>query len=323
MAVTPITIDGLPTLTINALGSYVGSVDGVNDLIAIYQNSSTSTVNVSRNTYLGLSSAPVGLTDSQTLTNKVLTSPTISSPTLSGTIAGTYTIGGTPTFPASVVTLTGSQTLTNKVLTSPTISAPTITNATISTDAVVGFSTSNSGTVFGLSIASGAINSANSINGASLVANSIPSGVLQTNSVSAANLTTSAIYLGSATIITGFTTASTSAVQVTGLTATVPIPAGARKTKITVSGGFIGNSVGAKNTYLTLWDGTVGSGTQIGGTQSTIVTAGYAASYSLVVVVSPTAGSKTYNVGLHSDASGTAGVTGAAGGPVLLLVEVS
>lgn len=31
------------------------------------------------------------------------TSPTIASPTLSGTVAGTYTIGGTPTFPASVV----------------------------------------------------------------------------------------------------------------------------------------------------------------------------------------------------------------------------
>lgn len=188
MTVTPVTIDGLPTLTINALGSYVGSVDGTNDLLAIYQNSSASTVNVSRNTFLNISSQPVGLSDSQTLTNKVLTSPTISSPTLSGTVTGTYTIGGTPTFPASVVTLTGSQTLTNKILTSPTINAPTITNATISTDAITGFTTSNTGTFFGISVATGVITTANSISGATLTTNSIPAGILQTNSVVGSNI---------------------------------------------------------------------------------------------------------------------------------------
>lgn len=51
-----------------------------------------------------------------TLTNKTLTAPIFS-----GTITGTYTLGGTPTFPASVVTTTGTQTLTNKTLTSPVI----------------------------------------------------------------------------------------------------------------------------------------------------------------------------------------------------------
>lgn len=51
-----------------------------------------------------------------TLTNK-----TITAPVLSGTVTGTYTLGGTPTFPAAVVTLTGSQTLTNKTLTAPVL----------------------------------------------------------------------------------------------------------------------------------------------------------------------------------------------------------
>lgn len=119
------------------------------------------------NNELGITGTPVGTTDSQTLTNKVLTSPTINGATLSGTLSGTYTLGGTPTFPASVVTLTGSQTLTNKVLTSPTISSPTITNASITQDSVVGFTTANSGTVYGVSVTGG------TISGASLTSSSI------------------------------------------------------------------------------------------------------------------------------------------------------
>ena len=51
-----------------------------------------------------------------TLTNKTLTAPV-----LGGTVTGTYTLGGSPTFPSSVSTLTGTQTLTNKTLIDPKI----------------------------------------------------------------------------------------------------------------------------------------------------------------------------------------------------------
>jgi hypothetical protein len=145
------TITSLPT---------AASIDAVNDFIAIDTASITTTQKINRNVFLGISSQPVGLTDAQTLTNKVLTSPTISGPTFSGTLIGTYTIGGTPTFPSSVVTLTSMQTLTNKTLTSPTITSPTITNATISADAVTGFTTSTNGTVYGMSVTSGVLASA-------------------------------------------------------------------------------------------------------------------------------------------------------------------
>lgn len=139
------------------------TIDPVNDYIPIYTNSVTATQAINRNTYLGLGSAPVGLTDSQSLTNKTLTSPIISGPTLSGTISGTYTIGGTPTFPSSVVTLTGTQTLTNKVLTSPTINSPTITNATLSSDTITGYTTSNAGTIYGIAVSGGAISSSSGL----------------------------------------------------------------------------------------------------------------------------------------------------------------
>lgn len=136
------------------------TIDGSLDVLPIVTNSINTTQQISRNTLLGLSSAPVGLTDSQTLTSKILTAPTISGPTFSGTILGTYTLGGTPTFPSSVATLTGSQTLTNKILTSPTINGPTITNATISADSYTGFTVSNTGTIYGISVSTGQVSSA-------------------------------------------------------------------------------------------------------------------------------------------------------------------
>lgn len=171
----------MSNVTINQLPS-ASTIDPVQDLLPIFNNAGTATQAINRNTYLGLASAPVGLTDSQTLTNKTLTSPTlntptISSPTMSGTISGTYTIGGTPTFPASVVTLTGSQTLTNKTLT-----APTITNATLTTDTITGFTTSNSGSVYGISVTTGAFSSSNIIPTAAIQANAVTTAKLATGS---------------------------------------------------------------------------------------------------------------------------------------------
>ena len=120
----------MANVTINQLTNAT-SIDGVVDLVPIYQNSSASTLSISRNNFLNLTSGPVGLTDIQTLTNKTLTNPTINSGTFSGTFSGTYTLGGTPTFPSNVVLTTSVQTLTNKTLTSPTINTPSITTPTV------------------------------------------------------------------------------------------------------------------------------------------------------------------------------------------------
>lgn len=138
------TIDGLPT---------VASVDRATDKLPIWDASDSLTGEATINSMLGFSGGnPVSTTDSQTLTNKTLTSPTVSSPTLSGTVAGTYTLGGSPTFPSSVVTLTGSQTLTNKTLTSPTINTATISNPTLSVDSISEFTSANGVNIDGLLI---------------------------------------------------------------------------------------------------------------------------------------------------------------------------
>lgn len=179
------------------------SVDRATDSLLIYDADALALKRATVNNLLDLTSHPVGINDTQTLTAKTLTSPTISSPVLSGTVTGTYTLAGTPTFPAAVVTLTDSQTLTNKVLTSPTINTATIANPTLTVDTVSEFTAANGVTVDGLNIKDSKLNTNNSV-----VTNNITNGAVtasklglspQTSSVATNESTTSLTYVALAT----------------------------------------------------------------------------------------------------------------------------
>lgn len=295
-------------------GAFSSSVDGVNDSVPFWQSSTSEAFYISRNTFLNIVSQPVGTTDTLTLTNKTLTSPTISGPTLSGTIGGTYVIGGTPTFPSSVATLTGTQTLTNKTLTSPAITGGTIANPTLTTDTVAGYTTSNTGTVYGVSVTAGVIASA-------ALAGAVNTAALATNAVGASNLAANAITLGYAQITGNVAITGTTATQVTGLTVTVTIPGGGRKVKITVQGTW-DTSTAAAAMVGTIWSGTVGSGTQLAGVQATTSGSGVPLPMIVMAVHTPSAGSLTYNFGLQtSSGSDAANVLAASTSPAFILVE--
>lgn len=134
------------------------SVDRAADSFLVYDADATALKRTVMNNALDLTSHPVGINDSQTLANKTLSAPTIASPVLSGTISGAYTLGGTPTFPSSVVTLTGSQTLTNKTLTSPAINTPTINNPTLNTDTVSEYTSAAGVTIDGVLLKDSKVN---------------------------------------------------------------------------------------------------------------------------------------------------------------------
>lgn len=201
MAVTANTIGGASTSTTAPL-PVASTIDGSVDLLAIYTASATAAQAISRNTLLGLTSQPVGLTDAQALTNKTIgntntltikdslwTLQNASDTTkqanfsLASLTTGTTRTYTLPNFNATLSSLAGTETLTNKTLTSPTITAPTITNATITTDAITGFTVANTGTIYGLSVSTGVLSSANVIPTAALQAGAVTNAKLAINTV--------------------------------------------------------------------------------------------------------------------------------------------
>ncbi len=145
---------------------------------------------------------------------------------------------------------------------------------------------------------------------------------LDTNAISASKLATNAIKLGYTAITSNFSTASTSAVQVTSLTSTVTIPSGGRSVKITAYAPSLYNGTISTNVILTIWDGTVGSGTQLGSAVVSAPAANAQAPVTAMAIVTPSAGSKTYNIGLNASGGGTANLSASATGPAFILVEL-
>ena len=294
------------------------TIDAVNDELVIWTNSLSAVQNINRNTLLNLSSQPVGLTDSQTLTNKTLTSPTVSSPTFSGTLAGTYTIGGTPTFPASVTQNTTVQTLTNKTLTSPTINSPTITNATISADTLTGYTTSNSGTIYGgISVTTGNV----SMSGTLAVTGTLSSGAITSSGIIKASSSNPVWqYLGYAPSTSTFNTSSGTPVAITGLTVGVTIPSGVTKVRVSVWAQTF-SVVSSGNPIVSIYSGATSSALT---TQLATGTFAPLANYGPVSVVSitaPSSGSLYYTAALNNGASASTTLYATTTSPMFILVE--
>lgn len=177
------------------------TIDGTNDLLAIYTASATATQAISRDTLLGVTGQPADTTTIQTFQNKTIDNTNTfaikdslftlednldttkkAQFQLSGITTATTRTYTLPDTSDTVVTLGATQTLTAKTLTSPTINSPTITNATITADALAGYTTSNTGTIYGISVTTGSISSALSltstlsVTGASTLSGAITAG---------------------------------------------------------------------------------------------------------------------------------------------------
>lgn len=104
--------------------------------------------------------------------------------------------------------------------------------------------------------------------------------------------------LGYRQILGSFTTSSTSAVQITGLTCPVIVPTN-RKIRVTIFCYRAANNTNNTSFSTSIWDGTVGSGTQIAGSSySGGGASNVDVSVTTTIVVTPATASKTYNAGL-------------------------
>lgn len=133
------------------------------------------------------------------------------------------------------------------------------------------------------------------------IASSVPYSVTDSLGNLISNRTPNPTLIGYRQRITDFTTTATSATQITELSCPVIIPAG-RKVKVIMYSGNIYNS-GANATRVTMWDGTVGSGTRLQFTSmssSSPVPADLESAPQQPSLSAAT--SKTYNGGLHVSA---------------------
>lgn len=126
--------------------------------------------------------------------------------------------------------------------------------------------------------------------------------------------------LGMRQILADFTTnnSTASGLQITGLSVPVIIPAG-RKIKATVVGVSM-SVVTSGNSQLQIWEGVVGSGTQIAA--NTNVQPGQNAPGYAERVYTPASSSLTYNASLRSTASNNATVSALSTAPTFLKIEL-
>lgn len=112
--------------------------------------------------------------------------------------------------------------------------------------------------------------------------------------------------IGYRRITSGFSTASSSQVQVTGLTCPVIIP-GNRKVEVDSHSGRATNSGSNQYVVGSIWDSTVGSGTQVADAHYNNPTGGTLGTLDVKTgELTPNSGTKTYNAAISNGGSGTA-----------------
>jgi hypothetical protein len=127
--------------------------------------------------------------------------------------------------------------------------------------------------------------------------------------------------LGYAQITGNISTSSSQSAQATGLTLTVTIPAGGRKIKITGFAPYFTDAISGRSVTFEIWDGAVQGGTRLAASTSFNTGTTVPLTAYVCTVITPAAGTKTYNLGYGDYASGTVTMVAGATQPAFILVE--
>lgn len=227
----------------------------------------------------------------------------------SSTPSGTYALVSTGTgtsswslaTPAStIVGISDTQTLTNKTIDAANNTITNLSGSDLASNTITATQIANA-TITGTQLASD-LSLSGTLTTGGFVIGQIP--VWQ--------------YLGYAQITSNVSTSSTSFVQATGLSVTVTVPSSVTKVRVTFFARDVYNSNSTSDNYTDIWDGTVGSGTEL--TEGRVY-GNNPAQANCVAVYTPSSGSHTYNVGFHTDSSGTTNIEAGSNFPAFILVE--
>jgi hypothetical protein len=163
--------------------SSIGAVDGAADKILVYDTSAVALKSATRDVFLNITSQPLGLTDTQSPTNKTLgnTNTVTLKDTLftlqddgdttkqakfqlSGITTGTTRTYTLPDASSTLMDLASAQTVSGvKTMTSPVLNTPTITNPTITVDTISEYTSANGVQIDGVKLKDGALATNNSV----------------------------------------------------------------------------------------------------------------------------------------------------------------
>lgn len=182
----------------HVIGDYTAAItiDGATHFLLIQPgNASTAYKKISRNVLLSISGDPLGTTDSQSVSNKTIgnTNTITLKDTLftlqddgdttkqakfqlSGITTATTRTYTLPNASSTLADIATAQTLTNKTLTSPVITGGSIDNSTVTVDTIAGHTASTTGSIYGISVASGAIQANSAIKDGIILPKSLLAG---------------------------------------------------------------------------------------------------------------------------------------------------
>lgn len=127
--------------------------------------------------------------------------------------------------------------------------------------------------------------------------------------------------LGYRQITSNATSSSTSDGQVTGLSCPVIVPTN-RKVEISFFAKSVYNNTTNDYCEITIWDGTVGSGTQLQRASYRMASGITEVSASCTVITTPSATSKTYNIGQDAAVGGTSTISAGSTLPAYVVVKL-